>query len=224
MNVPELGPHLGRMMDADVQRVNGVPLAALRLDLVSRLLARAGRARAAAATGDIVEARRMLASERWVEEFRVTSTRATEACRARFEARMQAAWRESRMSRKRLQRFQPDPEELVVLGNRLEATGIPLEVLPAEPAGDWSETFARQAGALQDSWDGLARVVAEEMARLERSVMAVRAWQRPLAPLWTLTVLTIVLALGLGLSLGGYLPAPGPLGVLRDWWWSLPWP
>ena len=28
----------------------------------------------------------------------------------------------------------------------------------------------------------------------------------------------------LGLAIGGYLPAPGLIGSVRDWWWSLPWP
>jgi hypothetical protein len=78
--------------------------------------------------------------------------------------------------------------------------------------------------ALDESWTRLERAVVAELAAWDTEVAAVRGWRRPAGPLGLLSAMTLTLAIGLGLSLGGYLPAPGPLGALQRWFWSLPWP
>jgi len=66
-------------------------------------------------------------------------------------------------------------------------------------------------------------VAESELTSWDREIARVRTWRRSTTTLWIITALAIVATLALGLSLGGYLPAPGPIGVLQRWFWSLPW-
>jgi hypothetical protein len=107
---------------------------------------------------------------------------------------------------------------------RIEAAGIPLERIVSPPDGEnLNSSLLHAAMALDDSWERLGSTLVAELRSWERDVARVRAWRRSTVPLWIITGITALLAIGLGLSLGGYLPAPGPLGVLQRWFWSLPW-
>ena len=95
-------------------------------------------------------------------------------------------------------------------------------VSPPE-AENLNSSLLHASMALDDSWERLGSTVVAELQSWERDVTRVRAWRRSTVPLWIITGVTALLAIALGLSLGGYLPAPGPLGVLQRWFWSLPW-
>jgi hypothetical protein len=50
--------------------------------------------------------------------------------------------------------------------------------------------------------------------------MRVRAWRRPVWPLWILTALVLGAAGYLGLLVGGYLRVPDALAGFTEWWWA----
>jgi hypothetical protein len=112
-----------------------------------------------------------------------------------------------------------------VIRSRIEAAGIPLERIESpDSAPDVTTALLHAAMALDESWERLGATSLAELASWERDVARVRAWRRNTTVLWIATALAAIAAIALGLSLGGYLPAPGPLGVLQRWFWSLPWP
>lgn len=224
-SVPELGPLLGRMASPAPRGPAELPLDDIRFDLLSGLYARAGLARSELAAGHPDLARHQLSRDAWILVWREAAARVAERLIESLDTRFAEAAAESLMPRRILARRRVTEEDRAVIRNRADACGIALEETPPpEAAGDWAAGLLRAAMALDDGWERLERVVLEELARYGPDIEAVRAWRRPLAALWAWTVVTATVVVLLGLSLGGYLPAPGPLGALQTWFWSLPWP
>lgn len=223
--VPELGPLLGRLAHPEPRGPAALPLDDLRLDLLSALYARAGLARREFADRKPDLARHQLSREAWLAVWQDAALRAADRVLARVDQEFTVAAVESRVPPRILARFVPGDEDRRVTRNRILSAGIPLEeVPPPELAAQWEDGLLRAAMALDASWARLEQVVLEELAAHAGPVEQVRRWRRPRGILWAGLTCTFALALLLGLSLGGYLPAPGPLGVLQDWFWSLPWP
>jgi hypothetical protein len=222
--VPELGPLLGRLSTPAWRGPQALPLDDVRRKLLATLYDHAGSARRdlAAGRGEAARARLNHAAwlAAWKEALQTTSARVL----AEIDRRFDAAAAESRMPARLLARAKPDADDRRTVGARLSAAGIPLE-RAADPAlgEDWSEGLLRIAMALDSSWDRLEQVVADELESWQAEVARVRAWRRPTGPLWALTAITLLIAVLLGLSIGGYLPAPGPLGWIQQWFWSIPW-
>lgn len=224
-NVPELGPLLGRLAHPEPRGPAALPLDDLRLDLVSALYARAGLARREFADRKPDLARHQLSREAWLAVWQDAALRAADRVLARLDQDIAVAAVESRVPPRVLARFVPGDEDRRVTRNRILSAGIPLEqVPPPELATQWEDGLLRAAMALDASWVRLEQVVLEELVAHAGSVERVRRWRRPRSVLWVGMTCIIALGLLLGLSLGGYLPAPGPLGVLQNWFWSLPWP
>lgn len=224
-SVPELGPLLGRMTSPAPRGPAELPLDDLRFDLLSALYVRAGLARSELAAGRPDVARHQLSREAWLAAWQEASGRVAGRLLEALDERFEAAAAESRMPAKIMARLGLPEEDRSVIRNRVEACGIGLEEMPPpEAAADWDAGLLRAAMVLDDAWERLEGVVREELARYGQAVEAVRAWRRPVAAVWAWTVVVVLVALTLGLSLGGYLPAPGPLGGLQTWFWSLPWP
>ena len=224
-SVPELGPMLGRMASPAPRGPAALPLDDIRFDLLSALYVRAGLARSELAAGRPDVARHQLSREAWLAVWREAADRVATRLLERLTGRFSAAAAESRMPARLLVRRGLPEDDRAVIRNRVDACGTGLEEMPPpENVDDWPAGLLRASMALDDGWERLEGVVVEELARYAPAIEAVRVWRRPLAPLWAGTALVVVLVLGLGLSLGGYLPAPGPLGVLQTWFWSLPWP
>lgn len=223
--VPELGPLLGRFGAAEPRGPAALPLDDLRDELRSALFARRGAAVRDVEAGRPDAARAQLSREVWVETFRAAAAAAARRCLGDVDRRFAAAAAESLIPARRLAERLPAPADREVVFTRCESAGIPLEeVPPPETAADWAEGLLRTAMALDESWLRLERVVEQELVAWDADIASVRAWRRPRAPLWILSLALLSAALALGLSLGGYLPAPGPLAALRTWFWSLPWP
>lgn len=224
-SVPQLGPLLGRFASPLPRGPAALPLDDLRGRLLAGLYARAGLARRELAAGRPDAARDQLSLAAWLTLWREATGQVAERVLAEVDRRLAQAAAESRMPPSRLEQQRPTEEDRNTLRARIDAAGIPLEdAAPPEAASSWSDGLFRTAMALDDSWDRLEQVVLGELAAWQANVGRVRAWRRPVAPLWAATVAAATLALALGLSLGGYLPAPGPLGALQRWFWSLPWP
>lgn len=222
--IPELGPLLGRLASPAARGPECLPLDDLRFDLLTSLYAQGALARKAAEAGDAGAAAHALAPAEWLRLWRDAAGRAAERALAEIDHRLREAARVSRIPPKLLAARLPGGADGRTIRSRCESAGIPLEQVAESIADGLHQQLLRSAMALDESWERLIRVVEEEIADWEPEIVAVHDWRRPRAMLWTFTVGGLVAALLLGLSLGGYLPAPGPLGMLQRWWWSLPWP
>jgi hypothetical protein len=223
--VPELGVLLGRLASPVPRGPAVLPLDEIRFDLLGALYARAGLARREIAAGHPDAARHHLSREAWIAAWREASGHAAARLVETIDRQFANAAAESRMPGRTLAQRTPSDEDRAVIRNRAAAAGIPLEEIPPpEQAFEWAAGLLRAAMALDESWERLERVIEEELAACQGEVKRVRQWRRPMVPLWIGTALAVALALWLGLSLGGYVPAPGPLGTLQAWFWSLPWP
>jgi hypothetical protein len=200
-----------------------LPLDDLRYQLLESLY-RAGATARREMAGQSEAAQSVLTHAAWLAPWRIAVDGAVTRLLAEIDVRFDAAAAESRMPPRALRAAKPSGEDRHAIRARVEAAGIPLErVNPPDRAADRNDALLRAAMALDDSWDRLERVIGEELRSWQADVERVRAWRRPTAALWLITGLALVLAIGLGLSLGGYLPAPGPLGALQRLFWSLPW-
>ena len=224
LEVPELGPLLGRLSSPAPRGPAPLPLDDLRHQLLDHLYRAGADARREALAGRTDPARARLAHSAWLTPWRQVVEAASARLLGEIDRRFEEAAAESRMPLRRLQEARPSEADRSTVKARLEAAGIPLErVTPPEESRDWNEALLRSAMALDDSWERLEHAVVAELEGWAGDIGRVRAWRRPTGPLWLLTALALVLAVALGLSLGGYLPAPGPLRLLQQWFWSLPW-
>jgi hypothetical protein len=215
---------LGRLSSPAPRGPHALPLDDLRHQLLETLYQAGGSARSELAAGRADPARARLAHAVWLAPWHQAVERAAVRLLGEIDRRFEEAAAESRMPLRRLQEARPSEADRLTVRARLEAAGIPLErVTPPEAARDWNEGLLRTAMALDDSWERLERAVVAELDAWGVDVGRVRTWRRPTGPLWLLTGLTLLLAVVLGLSMGGYLPAPGPLRLLQQWFWSLPW-
>lgn len=222
--VPELGPLLGRVSTPARRGPPGLPLDDVRRKLLTTLYDHAGSARRDLSAGRAAAARARLNHAAWLGVWKEALQTTTARVLAEIDHRFAAAAAESRLPARLLARAKPAGDDRRTVGARLSAAGIPLE-RAADPAlgEDWSEGLLRIAMALDSSWDRLEQVVTDELESWQADVERVRRWRRPTGPLWALTGVTLLLAILLGLSIGGYLPAPGPLQWIQQWFWSIPW-
>ena len=223
--VPELGPLLGRFAGSEPRGPAAFPLDDLRFRLLSALYERFGQARRELAAGNPSRAAHLISRDTFLEVWKEASGTAGDRLLAELDRRFDAAREESRMPAAAAARLRPSDADRKTIRARIEAAGIPLERIVSPPdAENLNSALLHAAMALDDSWERLGSTLVAELRSWEGEVSRVRAWRRSTVPLWIITGVTALLAIALGLSLGGYLPAPGPLGVLQRWFWSLPWP
>ena len=106
----------------------------------------------------------------------------------------------------------------------LGGEGVPLIRL-LSTAGDVpleGERLAAMARELDAAWAALEAAAAEERARWGAEAALVRAWQPPRWPIIAGATLALLVLGWLGLALGGWIPAPGPLAAVRDAITALP--
>jgi len=229
VEVPELGPLLGRLTRLGDNRSAVPGLADLRLEMLSELFETAGRAREVSAEkgGEVEDPRTVLGSRVWLDLFRTVARKAAAATIAEVDRRLEEARRSSTMPSRRFRKLTPKRDDQEIILNRALAAAIPMErATPPEtlPPPQWNDGVRHLAGALEESWERLDQVLTEELVMWSMVAHRIAAWRRPPGVLWWALAFLALVALALGLSIGGYLPAPGPLAGIRSWWWSLPWP
>lgn len=226
VELPELGPYLGRMADATRRVPEPAGLDAIRLDLVTALFERAGVARDFLLTGDREGAGSALDRTTWMTLWREAAARAAEVTAVAIVARLELAARRSRYPARKLSQAVPSADERAVLAAKLDAAGIPLEERTGRlTAGDdWWDGIRQAAVALEDSWETLESEVGAALAAAEAAAARIEAWRPSLRPWWISLGIASAVVAWLGLVLGGYLPRPPWLAPLNDWFWSLPWP
>lgn len=237
--VPELGPSLGRLVDppASATGALNVPLADLRVELVSRVFDLAGAARSFAAAGDAAGAVSSLGRVTWLGVWEKTVGASAARIVAAANRALDAAAEESRFPARRLMELRLTDEDARSVAARLGSGGAPFvaaldaleragqgaartrELAPAA-ALSWQDAVGAAARRLESAWMALEDSALREQARWAEEVARVRAWHRPMWPVWLTTALTLALALWLGLILGGYVPVPRPLEGFAAFWWS----
>ncbi len=236
-SIPELGPFLGRLSDPPAigsREPRAVPLDDIRLGMVTGVFELAGVARSFAGTGDPQGAMGSLSRLAWLGLWEKAVAAAAERISASVNSGFHAAALESRFSLQRLRRLLLTAEDTRAIAARLGSGGAPfvaaLDLLEqtvhsasarAHPQPhEWQAALTAAARRLESAWLSLEQSATAELTRWQGEIDRVAAWRRPRWPLWLITVAVLGSAIYLGLVLGGYVPVPGPLRGLAQFWWS----
>jgi hypothetical protein len=242
--VPQLGPSLGRLTDPpsnDRTGVLGVALDDIRLGLVTGVFDLAGAGRSFITAGDRVDAVASLNRAAWLNLWE----RALAAAAARIAEAANLGFNdaavESRFRPRRLQPLLLTPQDTRAIAARLGSGGAgfvaALDVLEqsvhASSRGggaggggrawlqeEWRGALLAVARRLESAWLALEDAALAEQRRWQVEIELVRAWRRPVWPVWLLTFVLLAGATYLGLVLGGVIPVPPPLRGVALWWWN----
>jgi hypothetical protein len=239
--VPELGPSLGRLSDPPTIPAYpgplGVVLEEIRVDLVTRLFDIVGAARSFMMAGDRESAIASLGRVAWLELWERAVAAAAQQLADVVNARLRDAAAEARLPANRLAAILLSNEDVGAIGSRLGSGGASFvsaldaleQTVPAATASgtrgqlgqeEWQLALATTARRLESAWQALTEAAQREQERWRAEIERVRAWRRPVWPLWTITAVMLLALTYLGLVLGGYLPVPSFLRGLADFWWS----
>jgi hypothetical protein len=223
LRLPEIGPHLGKLVTGTDRTPGGVRLDAVRERLVTRLIDAAGEVRRLSARGEREAALHALDRTSWLSAWEEAVTRATELLVERVSRRLEAEARAVRMP----PRLRPKLDEreqrgmqarigsagadLVAALDRLEAcAGEALGATPQERDAmeAWQAAITACARRLEAAWLALEDALEREAARWEAVADAVAKWRRSLWPVVLVGAVLAGAATWLGLVLGGYVPPP----------------
>jgi hypothetical protein len=239
--VPELGPSLGRLSDppAGLSEPGSteIVLDDIRLNLVTGIFDRAGAARSFAAAGDRHSAVASLGRVAWLDLWERAVAAAAQRLADAVNARLRAVAAESRLPAGKLAAVLLTAQDVRAIASRLGSGGANFvsaldaleQTVPAAAAAgtrgrlgqeEWQKALAATARRLESSWLALMAAAKREQERWNGDIERVRAWHRPLWPLWLITLSILAIATYFGLILGGYLPVPDPLRGFAEFWWS----
>jgi hypothetical protein len=239
-NIPELGPSLGRLIDpplaAPARGALDLTLDDIRLDLVTGIFDMAGAARSFATAGDRAGAIASLGRVAWLDRWERAVNTAAQRLAEAVNLRLHQAAAESRLPAAKLAPVLLSPEDTRAIASRIGSGGAGLvgaldaleQTVPAAAApgsrgrsgqDDWQRALATTARRLESSWLALESASQREQERWMAEVHRVRAWRRPVWPLWVLTGVVFAVVTYLGLILGGYVAAPSFLRGFAEFWW-----
>jgi hypothetical protein len=239
--VPELGPSLGRLSDppttSSERDTSDVVLDDIRLEMVTAIFDRAGAARSFAAAGDRHSAVASLGRVAWLDVWERAVAAAAQRLSDAINVRLTSAAAVSRLPAAKLAQVLLTPEDRRAIASRLGSGGANFvsaldaleQTVPAAAASgtrgrlgqeEWHLALAATARRLESSWLALVASARQEQERWTGEIQQVRAWHRPLWPLWVITLAVLVVATYLGLVLGGYIPVPSFLRGFAEFWWS----
>ncbi|MEO7985202.1 MAG: hypothetical protein ABI766_01625 [Gemmatimonadales bacterium] len=233
--VPELGPSLGRLTDPSAPGSRtplGLTYDDIRLDLVTGIFELAGAARGFAASGDTEGAMASLGRVGWLGLWE----RAVGAAAARIgeaaNSRLREAATESRFSARKLKELLLTSTDVRSISARLGSGGAPfvgaLDALEQavhsaranSRQDEWRAALEAAARRLESAWLAMVAAATIEEQQWRNEAERVRAWCRPMWPVWVVTTIVLAVAAYLGLVVGGYLAVPEPLRGLTEFWWS----
>jgi hypothetical protein len=239
--VPELGPSLGRLSDPPATPTgrdsSEIVLDDIRLELVTAIFDRAGAARSFAAAGDRHSAVASLGRVAWLDVWERAVAAAAQRLAEAINARLTSAAAISRLPAGKLAQVLLTPEDRRAIASRLGSGGANFvsaldaleQTVPAAAASgtrgrlgqeEWHVALAATARRLESSWLALVASAKQEQDRWTREIEQVRAWHRPVWPLWLITLAVLSIATYLGLIVGGYIPVPSLLRGFAEFWWS----
>jgi hypothetical protein len=203
-----------------------VPLDDIREDLATRVLELGGEGRTVERERILETTGRRAWAAAWDQAVRRAANRVADA----LDAEITRAARQVRLPRRRLRRHLLTPAEKRAIVARLGAGGATFvaaldaletaataaagaSVLEKESHAAWQEALRVVARRLEAAWLALEAEVEEERTRWEPEIAALAAWRPSLWPVIILWLPLGVLLLWLGLTLGGYVPAPAWLAA-----------
>lgn len=225
IRVPELGPHLGKLVAATGRRPGGLPLDAVRHQLATRVMEAAGEARRLAARDERDAALEAVGRAAWLAAWEEAAGSTTDMIVSQVRTHLDAEARAVRMPVRRRERLLPAPTYERALRARLGSTGaalVPaLDALAAaserarvatarerDAVEAWQHALTTCARQLEAAWLALEEAVAQELMAWERVADRVALWRRSLWPVFAVGIVLAALSVWLGLVLGGYLAAP----------------
>jgi hypothetical protein len=236
--VPELGPALGRLTARARPISNGrVPLDDLRLNLVTTVFEHAAAARAFA--DDPAAAASALNRAAWLGAWEESVAAVAARLGDQVDRALQAAAAESRLPEKQRARLPIGENDRRAIAGRLGTGSLAFlrsldaleRTIPALSArgargesgiDEWRESLLAVARRLESAWTALEEAAGREPEHWAGAIEQVRGWRPPAWPIWAVTATVFLIAGYIGLVVGGYLPAIGPVGELARAWWSWP--
>jgi len=232
LRIPELGPSLGKLVIGTGRAPRGVWLDQVRYRLVTRVIEAAGEARRLSANDERGPAVDALSRAAWLAAWDEAVGTLASVLVARFNAQLDAEARAVRMPRRLRRRVALDQGERRSVAARLGSSGAILipalddvercgeaalaaTAMERETVSAWQESLKTAARRLEAAWLALEDAVEAETARWAEVADRVAQWRKPLWPVWVFGTLGLLLAAWLGLTFGGYLPAPE---WLLRWW------
>jgi uncharacterized protein YukE len=231
LDVPQLGPALGRLILPRRLSEPWVPLDDVREGLATGVLESAGTARRDAADG--APARALVALDRsaWSRAWEDAVRRAAERVVSALDRTLEMEAHRVRMPGRWQRQLAVSATERRAIAARLASGGDGLEAAleavarvtemlqqgwPGDDAAreEWRAAQETTARRLEAAWLALEAQVERERGRWTAEIDAVRTWRPSLWPVFALWSPLAALAIWLGLVLGGYLPAPQWLAVL----------
>lgn len=231
LRIPELGPHLGKLVTGTGRTPGGLRLDAVRVRLVTRLFERAGESRRLAAREQRQESVAAIGRAAWLEAWEEAVAAATELLVERAARRLQAEAQAVRMPRRRRRRLAPGAVDRHAVRGRLGSGGAALvaaldaverdgaavvAATGAEPTAltAWQEALTTAGRRLEAAWLALEETIDVESARWELVASDVARWRHSLWPVVLVGVVALAGATWFGLVLGGYVPSPDWLTTL----------
>jgi uncharacterized protein YukE len=233
LDVPELGPALGRLIVPRRTSEPWVPLDDVREALATGVMECAGTLRRETANGAAGGARALAGLDRdaWTRAWEEAVRRAADRIVAVLDQQLEIEARRVRMPQRRSRQLALAPGERRAIAARLAAGGDTLDAALDEVAratetltrtwpgdagarGAWRGAQEGAARRLEAAWLTLEAQVEQERARWSGEVDAVKAWRPSLAPVFIIWTPLAAVLIWLGLVLGGYLPAPQWLAQL----------
>ncbi len=237
--VPELGPLLGGLTDPPSPAPRsplGLTYDDLRLDLVTGIFDLAGAAREFAAAGDRDGAMASLGRVGWTGLWERAVGAAASRIGETVNGRLGDAAAESRFPKRRVRALMLTPTDVRAIAARIGAGGAPfiaaldaLEAAVHSASGgarssgrfdEWRMALEGSARRLESAWLALVGAADDEERHWRREVERLKAWRRPMWPVWLISALVLAGAGYIGLVLGGYVPVPPLLAGLTEFWWS----
>jgi hypothetical protein len=231
LRVPELGPSLGKLVTGTGRDPEGLSLTASRYQLVTKMIETAGEARRLAANEERSAAIFAVSPVFWLTAWEETVNAVAGLILGRVTARINRAADRVDMPPDVRQKFLPSPSERRALAARLGSAGTGLVRVLDElerrgaaalsatalerPALEaWHDALRAAARRLEDAWLLLEDRVEMEVARWDPVLKQVARWRKPLTPVLIVGAAGLVLALWLGLTVGGFIPAPAVMRPL----------
>ena len=231
LDVPELGPSLGRLIVPRRVTEPWVPLDDVREALATGVMECAGAARREAANGGKARALVALDRDAWTRAWEEAVRHAADRIVTVLDRTLETEAKRVRMPRRRLRQLVVSPGERRAVAARLAAGGDTLDIALDQVArttetlaktwpGDddarsaWRTAQQAAARRLEAAWLALEAQVEQERARWTGEVDAVKSWRPSLVPVFAIWTPLAVITIWLGLVLGGYLPAPQWLAAL----------
>jgi hypothetical protein len=223
--VPELGPSLGKLVTGTGRTPGGFSLTGIRHHLVTKMIETAGEARRLAANDERSAAIFAVSPVFWLTAWEETINAVATMVLEQVTGQINREADRVGMPPEVRERFLPGASERRTLGARLGSAGAGLvrvlddlerrgaaalaaTALERSSMDAWHDALRAAGRRLEEAWLLLEDRVEMELAKWNPVIEQVGRWRKPLTPVLITGVVLLALAIWLGLTLGGFIPAP----------------